>query len=301
MSTPSIHGRHDPKLKRGMVRPIARSRTLSRIAIAAILVGIYGAVPMLKEYSDLRDFADIPSEIHAALSLVLGCLLVFRTNTAYNRWWQARLLWGDVVAVSRSLAAKLALMVSVPEDELRSGQRALIAFGYALRDQLREGADINRLPDYEDSIETTGHVPSWLVARLYGILQQWKIDNWIDGAELRVIDADLRRLNELCSGCESIRFTRMASSYRVFARQCVALFLVTLPWGISTDFGWWTIPLTAITAYFMIGLEVVAEHVEEPFGQDEDDLNLDRLCAAISHSVTEIVDQGLAARDQKDE
>jgi putative membrane protein len=74
----------------------------------------------------------------------------------------------------------------------------------------------------------------------------------------------------------------------VFARQCILLFLLTLPWGIANDFGWWTIPLTIITAYFMIGLEVVAEHVEEPFGLDEDDLDLESICLTIDKSIHEV-------------
>ena len=65
--------------------------------------------------------------------------------------------------------------------------------------------------------------------------------------------------------------------------------LLSLPWGITADFGWWTVPLTALTAYFMLGLEVVAEHVEEPFGDDEDDLDLDRLCTAVTDSVQETI------------
>ena len=78
------------------------------------------------------------------------------------------------------------------------------------------------------------------------------------------------------------------SSLAAVARQCILLFLLTLPWGIISDFGWWTIPLSTITAYFMIGLEVVEEHVEEPFGLDEDDLDLEGMCQTIDHSVREI-------------
>jgi putative membrane protein len=74
------------------------------------------------------------------------------------------------------------------------------------------------------------------------------------------------------------------------------MFLVTLPWGIAHDFGWWTLPFTAITAYFMIGMETVAEHVEEPFGRDEDDLDLDAMCDSIARTVREIVQQREPAR-----
>ncbi len=116
----------------------------------------------------------------------------------------------------------------------------------------------------------------------------WKASGAIDGDELRVIDAEALRLMDICGACERIQKTRIIRSYRVFARQVVLLFLLTLPWGIVEDFGWWTIPLTAMTAYFMLGLEVVAEHVEEPFGYDDDDLDLEGMCRTIDHSVNEI-------------
>lgn len=239
--------------------------------------------------ASFRDLVLIPAEIHAALTLVLGWLLVFRTNTAYNRWWEARTIWGEIVSVTRTLAAKYADMINLPEEELDSAGRYLIAFSWGLRDHLRDAATsetVTGVADYDDSVK---HVPVFLIDRLYKCLGRWKANGWIDGADQRVIDADLRMLHELAGQCESIRLTRIASSYRVFVRQCVAVFLLTLPWGISADFGWWIVPLTAITSYFMLGLEIVAEHVEEPFGEDEDDLNLDRLCTAVTDTVQETI------------
>ena len=64
----------------------------------------YALLPLLKEYSSYKDIGDTPSDLHAALSLVLGWLLVFRTNAAYARWWEARTLWGSLINCSRNLA-----------------------------------------------------------------------------------------------------------------------------------------------------------------------------------------------------
>lgn len=277
------------KNKRGLVGPLARSRTLSRVAVMAVAFGIYGAVPELPWCSEFRSVANIPAEIHAALTLVLGWLLVFRTNAAYGRWWNARKVWGEIVSVSRTLAAKYAHMVNLPEEELDAAGRYLVAFSWGLRDHLRDAATSESLTKLEGYDETVKHVPGFLVDRLYKSLFQWKSNGWIDGADQRVIDVDLHRLHELAGKCESIRLTRIASSYRVFVRQCIAVCLLSLPWGITAGFGWWTVPLTALTAYFMLGLEVVAEHVEEPFGDDEDDLDLDRLCTAVTDSVQETI------------
>ena len=222
-----------------------------------------------------------------------GCW--FFEHTAYGRWWQARTVWGEIVSVSRTLAAKYAHMVKLPEEELDSAGRYLVAFSWGLRDHLRDVARSESVAQFEGCDESVKHVPVFLVDRLYHCLFHWKANGWIDGADQRVIDADLRRLNELAGQCESIRLTRIASSYRVFVRQCIAVCLLTLPWGIAASFEWWTVPLTAITAYFMLGLEIVAEHVEEPFGDDEDDLNLDRLCTAVTDSVQETISRAKQA------
>ena len=132
------------------------------------------------------------------------------------------------------------------------------------------------------------HAPLSLVHQLYEIAGKAKRAATIDGDELRVLDVELTRFMDVCGGCERIQKTRIVTSYRTFARQCIVLVLLTLPWGMAHDFDWWTVPLTIIVSYFMIGLEVVAEHVEEPFGYDEDDLDLDAICAAINVSVTEV-------------
>lgn len=89
---------------------------------------------------------------------------------------------------------------------------------------------------------------------------------------------------------------RVACRALVDARLAVGLsdqrgvraMVFTLPWGIAEDFKWWTIPLTMVISYFMIGMEIVAEHVEEPFGFDEDDLDLDGMCKTIEASVKEL-------------
>jgi putative membrane protein len=104
---------------------------------------------------------------------------------------------------------------------------------------------------------------------------------------LIVLDHEANRYLDICGACEKIQNTRLIGSYRTFARQCVILNLGTFPWGMVHDYGWWAIPLTAVVSYFMIGMETVAENVELPFGYDEDDLDLDRLCIVIEKSVGE--------------
>ncbi len=261
------------------------------MTLYALLIGLYSAIPAVKEATAFRDFGDLPSSMHAAFTLFLGVLLVFRTNAAYARWWEARTLWGALVNVSRNLAVKVNMLIQVDSEELSSVRKMMLRFPRLLRDHLRrksvEPDDEFLTPD----VACLPHVPSELVERMYQIFGRWKQSGKIDGESLRLLDLESRELLNICGGCERIRNTRIVRSYRIFARQCVLLYLLTFPWGIADDFNWWTIPMTTIIAYFMLGLETVAEHVEEPFGLDEDDLDLDGLCNTITASVSQIFER----------
>jgi len=266
-----------------------RNRMVSRVSLYALLIAAYAAIPAFFESRDNLDFfSDVPADIHAALTLVLGWLLVFRTNTSYSRWWEARTLWGGLVNTIRNLSLKYVELIDAPEKDLEKTKRILRLFPQALKDHLREGASLEDSELIEDGHAPPKHVPTFLVSMLYSRLRSWKKEGIIDGSQLIVMDEDVRKLMEIVGGCEKIRNTRLARSYRTFARQCVFMYLLSLPWGIVHDFNWWTVPLSAMISYFMLGMEIAAEHTEEPFGEDEDDLDLEGLCRVIEASVEEV-------------
>lgn len=286
------------------LRELFRSgRTMSYVLTLAALAGLYACLPMVKEMSIYHEMGDTAPELHAALSLIVGWLLVFRTNTAHARWWEARTLWGALINASRNLALKVSRLGTVSANDKHLVRQLIIDFAMALKLHLRQepAAQVltrgfstqaaNKQINYplaEPEPASPLHVPLAIAGEIYRLMGEWKASGSIDGDELRVIDAEALRLMDICGACERIQKTRIVRSYRVFARQVVLLFLLTLPWGIVEDFGWWTIPLTAMTAYFMLGLEIVAEHVEEPFGYDDDDLDLEGMCRTIDTSVNEI-------------
>jgi putative membrane protein len=111
----------------------------------------------------------------------------------------------------------------------------------------------------------------------------------VGGFELLFLDGHAASLMNICGACERIQKSPISASYRWFIRQTIAIYLLTLPWGLLEHFGWWTIPVSGMLAYFMIGVEMIAEEIEDPFGITEDDLMLDDLCQTIDRSVTEIL------------
>jgi putative membrane protein len=95
----------------------------------------------------------------------------------------------------------------------------------------------------------------------------------------------------VCGACERIQKSPISISYRRFIRQSIAIYLVTLPWGLVKDFDWWTVPVMGLITYFMLGVETIAEEIEDPFGDHDDDLKLDEICRTIERSVREIMNE----------
>lgn len=270
---------------RDVVAPLNSSKTLNYVAMLAIAMGLYAVLPVAKEYSPYKDLADSPSQLHTALSVILSWLLVFRTNTAYGRWWEARTLWGSLINAIRNLSLKLSVLAAPTPSEAKFLALALSEFPSALKSHLRHESY-----GHDDLLTENcpSHGPLAISNRLYGWVNLRKEEGRIDGDELRIIDTELAKLMDVCGACERIARTPIARSYRTFTRQCIAFFLFTFPWAIVQDFKWWTIPITMVFSYFMFGMEIVAEHIEEPFGYDEDDLDLDGMCKTIDVSVSEI-------------
>jgi len=254
-----------------------------------LIIGLYSLLAVGKEYSPFATFADLPSEIFGIFGAVLSVILVFRTNRAYDRWWEARTLWGKQVNVSRNLAIKVRELANLSDEENRQLHKGIVGFAYALKDHLREGAKLQAVPGWEDSHESPSHVPGWLAGQIYRQLKQLEREQRITPQELHICDTDAHEFLNVCGGCERIRNTLIAGSYRSYAIKCLVLYLLALPWGLVHDLNWLTIPVTMIIAYIMIGLETIADDVEEPFGRDLDDLDLESLCRTIDRTTAEIL------------
>jgi ion channel-forming bestrophin family protein len=263
----------------------------SRIYGTVAAVTLYAAIVECIDQYYLHSVETVGAEFHGFLGLILGTLLVFRTNTSYDRWWEGRKLWGQLVNDVRNLAIKVQACVHAdPADKQRLG-RWLIDFAFALKLHLRQGVRLSDLPGFA---ETNGqpqpeHVPAYISARIYDQIETWRRNDQVGGFELLFLDTHAASLMNICGACERIQKSPISASYRWFIRQTIAIYLLTLPWGLLEHFGWWTIPVSGMLAYFMIGVEMIAEEIEDPFGITEDDLMLDDLCLTIDRSVTEIL------------
>lgn len=232
---------------------------------------------------------DIRFGLHVLLGTVLGLFLVFRTNTAYDRWWEGRKLWGQLVNELRNLSIKVRTLQRISPEDMHHIGRLQVNFARALKEHLREGIRSKQLSIYKNiNVEPT-HIPAHVALSIRHKICTWRSNGLIDGFEELLLDTHTRALMDVCGACERIRRTQLSRSYFLFIRQCIFLYLITLPWGLIHEFKVWTVPAVAIIGYFMIGIELIAEEVEEPFGRAIDDLMLDDICNGIEASVTEIL------------
>jgi putative membrane protein len=223
--------------------------------------------------------------------IILGLLLVFRTNSAYERWWEGRKLWGQLVNDSRNICLKIRSIRAIKNDDKVQFGELVISFSYALKHHLRGTKPADPLPGVGTLSEHDDkNIPVYITSKMYDMLMRWHREGNIDIMMLNMLDEHARSFMNISGGCERIKNSPIAISYRAFMRQGIALNLLALPWYLAQQFSMcWCLPLILISTYFLIGIELIAEDIEDPFGYDGDDLPLDNLCANIKATITNIV------------
>jgi putative membrane protein len=262
---------------------------MTLLALYTIAVDYFGGnlypVKLIKEAGSAGAFGGI----------VLGLLLVFRTNSAYERWWEGRKLWGQLVNDSRNLSLKVRTLVDASAKEKTEFGELIISFSYALKHHLRGTSPVRPLPGVGYVLEGE-HLPLHIASLIYDRIAEWKNNNKVDLYCFQLIDTHCRAFMDICGACERIKSSPIAVSYRAFMRQGITLNLLMWPWYFTQEYSvWWSLPPILIGAYFLVGIELIAEDVEEPFGRDDDDLPLDNICSKIRETVSSV----LTVNDQR--
>jgi len=228
-------------------------------------------------------------EMAVVNAVLLGVLLGFRNREAYERWWEARKLWGQLINDSRNLCLKVASLVNPPTEERQAFARLVIGFAVALKRHLRVAQPLQTVPGFDSDPATPTHVPAHLAGRVFEQLKVWKVAGKISEMEFLALDPHARALMDVCGACERIRSSPVPLSYRALLRHGTVLYLLSAPWFMSAEYGYWAIAIVCLMAYFLLGTELTAENVEQPFGDDADDLTLTTFCETIRKSCTEVL------------
>jgi ion channel-forming bestrophin family protein len=220
------------------------------------------------------------STFGVALSLFLG----FRNNAAYDRWWEARKLWGGLLADMRSLAREVELFVADPAaraDLLRGA----LAFLHLHR------ANLRGLHDDPVALERGGaaaraiHPPDAQMDLITRRLAEAHGAGVVDGFGLRALDTRLASMALQQAGCERIALTPLPYVYSLLIHRTIWLFCLLLPFAFIDPAGWLTPLFVAIVGYVFLGLAEVTEELAHPFAMTANGLPLDAICRAAEISL----------------
>ena len=230
--------------------------------------------------------------IHSLVGFVLSLLLVFRTNTAYERWWEGRKLWGSFTNNSRNLALKIATLV--PDTTIKNRFRVLISnYVMAAKEHLRQGVNTNDLEAcdrYPQSYyEGSHHVPNRIMKAIYAEVNDLLERKIITQEQVLFLNAELVSFTDNIGSCERILRTPIPYSYSLFLKKVIFLYVLTMPIGFVLEFKYWAAPIVALVFYVFASIELLAEEIEEPFGPDANDLPVNAISDNIHDNLVEIL------------
>ena len=227
--------------------------------------------------------------MHGMLGFVISLLLVFRTNTAYDRWWEGRKLWGGLVNSSRNLAMKLSAVLADESD--RAFFRKIIPdYAAVLSRHLSNDKTALQLFDEIDvEIDHQKHYPNQVAQRMFKKVNELYSQGRISGDQLITMNAELQSFTDICGGCERIKNTPIPYSYSAFIKKFIFFYVMTLPFGYAFSLGYLVIPVVVFIFYVLASLELIAEEIEDPFGDDSNDLPMKKMSENIKKHVEELL------------
>ena len=282
---------YNPKSWFTFIFRVHKADTFRKLLPLMLAIALYSAVVVYLEVNvfQLSQNSHIKniSLVHTILSFVISMLLVFRTNTAYDRWWEARRMLGSLTNTCRNLAIKLKA-VNIDNSQRAFFTAAIPMYADALRHHLRnERWDVESVPTIV--VDADMHVPNQIAGLLTERVYSLHREGVISREELLLIGPDLTALTDICGACERIKTTPIPFSYSVFIKKFIFFFTMTLPYGWSFSLGYLVVPLVAFVLFVLASLELIAEEIEDPFGGDDNDLPTKKMAANIKKHVEELL------------
>ncbi len=280
----------------GDIVHLAKSWTMVKITRSVLLIGVYSTVVCVTlEYMDWHKFIHMNTSVFSLLGVILSIFLVFRTNSAYDRWWEARKQWGALVNNARNLAIYVQSMFSAQDKEVRRLLGKHIAnFCLALVEHLREGVKVDKLIylSEEEKAEyiTKGHIPNHIALQIFQRLAEAHRKGEINEGDYINIKAQHQSLLDILGACERIKKTPIPFSYSIYMKIFITAYGLLLPFALVTTFHLNAIPLVMFIFFALIGVELMGEEIEDPFGLDCNDLPTGDIAHTIKINIFEILE-----------
>ena len=288
--------KYNPKDWFTFIFQIHKADTLRQLWGMLLSMSIYTGIVAYLVLEVLHVSKDSPfksiNTMHTLLGFALSMLLVFRTNTAYDRWWEARKIWGSLVNNSRGLAFKLSAMLK--EEKHRAFFRRMIPnYAFVLKNHLRKQYIAEELEFFSqfqpDHFDKDIHLPNQVALAIVQEVNILYENGVIKGEQYLLLNTELQVFADACGACERIRNTPIPFSYSGFLKKFIFFYTMTLPFGYVLSLGYWIIPVCVFVFYVLASLEIIAEEIEDPFGLDANDLSTDQIAKGIRTAIREIL------------
>ncbi len=279
-----------------ILKTFRRSYNLRQMLRLIMYSAIYTTVVTFLSIHYINHIYHIDTVFFSLIGVILSLFLVFRMNTSYDRWWQGRQAWGKLVNESRTLA--LHINTQIPESDARRRKffvQNISNFCMSLAWHLRD--DIDRAEfryddeEYNTYTRKARHIPNRIASYLFNeveLMYREKLVNDFEKLELKRL---LHEFIDVLGICERIKKSPIPFSHSTFIKMFIITYLLILPFGLVDEFQYLTIPCTIVMSFAMIGIEVVSEEIENPFGLDANDLPTEQLSMTITENVGEILNQ----------
>ena len=231
-------------------------------------------------------------------SIVLGLLLVFRTNTAYERFWEGRKVWGTLVNTVRNLARQIwaAIAENKPDDRKAKVEalRLLVAFAVATKLHLREErlhSELEPLMSEEryQILQSMNHPPLEIAFWIGDYLQRQHERNCLNTYQLSAMIKLLDEMVDVLGSCERILKTPIPLAYSIHLKQLLLLYCLSLPFPMVSELHWLTGVVVGLISFAVFGIEEIGIEIENPFGYDANDLPLDTICATMQRNIEDLI------------
>lgn len=280
----------------GDVQHLFKSWTMVKLMRAVGLMGIYSlSVCLTVEYFSMGEYISLNTSIFSLLGVLLSILLVFRTNSAYDRWWEGRKQWGALVNHTRNLAIYVDGMFAEEDEDTRHWMAVHISnFCFALAEHLRQGVQLDKLVYLSAAeravYESKDHIPNHIAQQIFKRIAEAHRQGDINEGDYINIKPQHQALLDILGACERIKKTPIPYSYAVYLKIFISVYGVLLPLALVTSFHLVTVPLSMFVFFALLGVELLGEEIEDPFGLDCNDLPTGDIAHTIQKNVFEILE-----------
>jgi len=226
-------------------------------------------------------------------------LLVFRTNTAYERFWEGRKAWGNIINTTRNLTRHILVAIQeespIDREEKIAALHLLAAFAIATKLHLR-GENLDELQGLVTSsqltqLQTMNHPPLEIMFWLSRYLQETHKHQRLNTFQLNTMNELINILIDALGACERIQKTPIPLAYAIHLKQLLLIYCLSLPFQMVKDLTWLTAPVVALISFTLLGIEQIGIEIEDPFGRDPNDLPLDTICLNIRRNIDDLITQ----------